>query len=67
MDLPKKSYTKTHKNGKKSVKTITPEVFLYAHNGAKYDLAVINEVLLKRTDFKIIKEEFMELDGGVIN
>lgn len=26
------------------------EVFLYAHNGAKYDLMVLCEVLLKRSD-----------------
>jgi len=34
----------------------TKEVYLYAHNGAKYDVAVINEVLLKRPDFKIHKD-----------
>ena len=29
---------------------VKKDVFLYAHNGAKYDMAVLNEVLLKRSD-----------------
>lgn len=40
---------------------------MYAHNGAKYDIAIINEYLLKRSDLLILSEKFMELNGGVIN
>jgi hypothetical protein len=43
------------------------EVYLYAHNGVKYDLGVLNEYLLRRSDFKIIKESFMELNGAIIS
>lgn len=54
MKLDKKTTTKTLKNGKKVIKEIQPEVFIYAHNGAKYDVAIVNETLFKRTDFKLI-------------
>jgi hypothetical protein len=43
------------------------DVFLYAHNGAKYDMAVLNETLLKRPDFQIDREGFVELNGAVIS
>jgi hypothetical protein len=43
------------------------DVFLYAHNGAKYDIAVLNQWLLKRTDIQIDREGFVELGGAVIS
>lgn len=43
------------------------KIYIYAHNGAKYDTAVINESLLKRDDFTIIREEFTALNGAVIS
>ena len=46
---------------------VKKDVFLYAHNGAKYDMAVLNEVLLKRPDFQFDKDGFVELNGAVIS
>ena len=43
------------------------EYYLYAHNGAKYDIVIINDKLFKHQSFTINKEKFMELNGGVIN
>ena len=43
------------------------DVYLYAHNGAKYDIAVLNEVLLKRKDFTIDFGGFIEMGGAVIS
>lgn len=43
------------------------DVYLYAHNGAKYDMAVLNETLFKRTDFQIDVDGFVELNGAVIS
>lgn len=46
---------------------IKVDVFLYAHNGAKYDMHVLNEELLKRTDFAIDSSGFVELNGGIVS
>lgn len=58
---------KEKKTVKKKEKKVKKEIYLYAHNGAKYDIAILNEVLLKRNDFEISKKEFLFLNGGVIN
>jgi hypothetical protein len=42
-------------------------VFLYAHNGAKYDMALLTNVLFKRRDIQIDMDSFIELNGGILS
>lgn len=43
------------------------EIYLYAHNGSKYDIIILNDVLFNRTDYRLAIDNFLELNGGVIN
>lgn len=43
------------------------ELYIYSHNGAKFDLHIINEQLLRRTDFVVHKKDFVSLNGAVIS
>jgi hypothetical protein len=46
---------------------VPTEVCLYAHNGSRYDLAIINEKLLRHEKIITVPESFVALEGAVIS
>lgn len=52
-------------NGLKGEKN--EEYYLFAHNGAKYDICIVNNILFNDERFSICNDGFLELNGGIIN